>query len=517
MEAVGTPEDDPPNALASGRIGAASIAFFGLAAAAPAVTLITGVPAVLAAGAGQLVPWSFGLLAIVLVLFGAGFTAMARRTPSAGAAYPQVARGLGRPAGLTAAWLAITGYQAIQFGLYALAGAVVSPLAQSFLGVTVPWWAGAAGCWAVVALLGTMRIEVAAGVLGLLAVAEAAVLAGLGASNLLQPAGGRITADSILVADPAAISRPVLGLLLAAGVLAFAGFESSGNYTEEAFRPRTTAAFGMYGSIALITLLLGGLSWTMIVATGPDRIAGVAGAHGGDLLLVLAEERLLPWAVTTGRAMLVIGVLAGILALHHAIARYLFAMGRGGGGAGGLGGPGRRPGAPRAASLTQSLIAGAGLGGAFLAGADPGPATARWMILGGALSVLVLLLLTSLAGLLHLNRVPGVESAWSRFVAPFLSTVSLGSLAYLAFRDLPAILGLPSGYPLVKVVPAAIAGCLALGLAHAAVLRSFRPERYAGIGLSGMAVVIKPRKAAPDNRIPRQRTPGAHRPERIDQ
>ncbi|WP_232050480.1 APC family permease [Actinoplanes sp. OR16] len=511
---MATPGDEPPYALASGRIGAAAVAFFGLAAAAPVVTLITLVPDAFAAGAGQLLPWSFAGLAVVLLFFCSGYAAMARRSPSAGAAYTQVARGVGRPAGLTAAWLAIAGYQAIQFGLYALAGAAITPLARAVTDVAVPWWAGAVVFWALVALLGTMRIEVAAGVVGLLAVAEAAVLVGLGASNLLQPSGGRITEDSILVADVGAVSRPVLGLLLAAAVLAFAGFESAGVYAEETLRPRRTAGLGAYGAVVLLALLLGGLSWSMIVAAGPERIAGVAGARRGELLYDLAGERLLPWAMTTGRAILVVGVLAGVLALHHAMARQLYAMGREGVLPSVLSSTGRRTRAPRAASVTQTLIAGAALGGAYLAGADPGPATARWMILGGALSILVLWLVTSLAALLHLNRVPGDEGAWGRFAAPVLSTVFLGSLAYLAFSDLPGILGLPAGYPLVRAVPAAIGGCLVLGLAHAAVIRGIWPERYAGIGLCGTAVVITPQSPAP--LIPRQRTPGAHRPERID-
>ncbi|WP_433828178.1 APC family permease [Actinoplanes sp. CA-015351] len=514
---MGTPEDDPPHVLASGRIGAASVSFFGLAAAAPVVTLITLVPVALAAGSGALVPLSFVALAVVLLLFCGGYAAMARRSPSAGAAYAQVARGLGRPAGLTTAWLAVTGYQAIQFGLYALAGAAVTPLAQSWAGVTVPWWAGAAGCWVLVALFGTMRIEVAAGVIGLLAVGEAAVLAGMGASNLLQPFGGRITLDSIRVDDPGLIDRPVLGLLLAAGVLAFAGFESTGNYAEESLRPQRTAGLGGYGAAVLVALLLGGLSWTMIVAAGPSRIGAVADARGSELLFDLADERLLPWAVTLGRLILVTSVLAGVLALHHALARHLYALGRDGVLPGVLAGTGRRTGAPRAASLTQSLIAGAALAGAYVAGADPGPVTARWMILGGALSILLLLLAASLAALLHLNRVPGDEGAWTRFISPLLSTVSLGSLVYLAFRDLPQILGLPAGYPLVRAVPAAIGAVVLVGLVHAAVIRWRWPIRYAGIGLGGTAVVVTPEKVkeeSPEIRIPQQRDPGVHRPER---
>jgi amino acid transporter len=504
--------------LAAGRVGAASIAFAGVAAAAPIVTLVTVVPAALADGAGPLVPWSFAVAGLVLLLFCAGQAAMSRRFPSAGAAYSQVAHGLGRPGGMAAAWLAIAGYHAIQFGLYALAGVAAAPLLSSFLGLAAPWWAVAAACWAIVALCGTMRIEVAAAVIGLLAVAQAAVLAGVGAAGVMQPAGGRITVGSIRIADPAVLDRPALGLLLAVAALAFAGFESSATYAEEGFQPRRSAGFGGYWAVLLVTLLLAGFSWSMIVAAGPDRVA-VAAARGPELLFDLAGERLAPWAVTLGRAMLFTGVLAAILALHMAIARYLYALGRERVLPAVLGRTGRRTAAPRAASVTQSLIAGAALAGAHAAGADPGPRTARWLITGGALSILVLLLLVAVSALLRLNRVPGPEGPWGRFLAPVLSTVSLASLAVAAFRDLPALLDLPAGYPLVKVIPAALATCVLLAVAHALLLRRLRPVIYAGIGLAGTPVVVTPppphaEPEAPS--IPRQRDPGAHRPERVD-
>ncbi|MBG0565141.1 APC family permease [Actinoplanes aureus] len=518
MESVGTPEDDPSNALAPGRIGAAFVAVLGLAAAAPIVTAVTVLPSALAGGAGSLLPLAFAAVAVVLLLFCTGYAAMTRRAPSAGAAYAYVARGLGRPAGLTAAWLAVAGYQAIQFGLYVITGVAAAPLLRSWSGVAVPWWAVAAACWAFVVLCGTMRVEIAAGVLALLAGAEAAVLAVLTAVNVVKPYAGRVTTESITIGDPAAVDRPMLGLLLAVGVLAFAGFETTGTYAEEALRPRRSTGLAGFGAVVLIVLLLGGLSWSMIVAAGPGSIAGRAGGHGTELVFALAAERTDPWAVTLARAVFFVGVLAGLLALHHAIARYLYAMGREQVLPGVLGRTGRRTGAPRTASLTQSLVAGAALAGAWAAGADPGPGTARWLIVGGALSILVLYVLTSLAALLHLNRNPGVEGAWTRFLAPVLSTVSLTSIAYLAFRDLPGLLDLPAGYALVRAVPGALAGCLLLGLCHAAVLRARNPVVYAGIGLGGAAVVITPQPPAEPEppRIPRQRTPGAHRPERVE-
>ncbi|WP_433793176.1 APC family permease [Actinoplanes sp. CA-252034] len=504
--------------LASGRVGAASIAFAGVAATAPMVTLVTVVPAALADGAGPLVPWSFAVAGLALLLFCAGRAAMIRRFPSAGAAYSQVAHGLGRPGGVVAAWLAIAGYQAIQFGLYALAGLTAAPLLSS-LGLTAPWWVVAAACWAIVALCGTMRIEVAAALIGLVTVAQAAVLAGVGAADVMQPAGGRVAADSIRITGPALLDRPALGLLLVVAALAFAGLESSAGYAEEGFQPRRSAGFGGYWAVVLLTLLLGGLTWSMIVAAGPDRIAAAA-ARGPELLFDLAAERLAPWAVTLSRAMLLAGVLAAILALHAVIARYLYALGRERVLPGVLGRTRRRTAAPRAASVTQSLIAGAALAGAHAAGAAPGLRTARWLIAGGSLGILLLLLLVSVAALLRLNRVPGPEGAWSRFLAPVLSTVSLGTLAVLAFRDLPALLALPAGYPLVRVIPAAFATCLVLAVAHALLLRRLRPVIYAGIGLAGTPVVVTPPAVSHAEpavaTIPRQRDPGAHRPERID-
>ncbi|MFI1995795.1 amino acid permease [Actinoplanes sp. NPDC020271] len=526
---MATPEEPPhtaPAGLARGRLGAGNVAFIGVAAAVPAATVVLVIPPVLAAGAGPLAALSVVAVAVVLFLFGTPYAAMIRRTPSAGAAYPQVARGLGRPAALIAAWLALAGYHAIQFGLYALAGQAAAPLLHSFFGVTAPWWAVAAGCWAVVALGGLLRAEFAAAAIAVLAVVEAAVLAGLAGAFVVRPAGGRITTSTFLPTELSAIDRPLLGLLLAVAVLAFAGFETTAAYSEEARDPHRTAGRGARVTIVLLTLLLAGVTWSMIVAAGPRGVAGRAAARGPELLFTLADERLAPWAVTTGRLALLTGLLGGILAVHQAVARCLFALGRERVLPAVLGNVSERTRAPRAASLTQTLVAGAALLGAALAGAGSSARTARWLTVGGSLAVLVLLLLTAVAALLHLNRVPGREGVWSRFAAPVLSAVALGVLLYLACLNLPELLGVPSGSPWPAVVFGGLAGCLVTGSVHALALRSVRPVRYAGIGLGGTAVVITPVSPPPRPvpeeadpveavKVPRQRVPGAHRPERV--
>jgi amino acid transporter len=261
--------------------------------------------------------------------------------------------------------------------------------------------------------------------------------------------------------------------------------------------------------VILFAALLAGSAWSMAVAAGPDRVGMLAGARGPELLFDLAAACLAPWAVTLGRVMLLTGLLVAMLALHQAISRYLFALGREQVFPRVLGRTARRTSAPRAASLTQSVIGAVAIGAAYLCGVEVPDVLARRLAAWGGLGILILLLATSVAALLHLNRVPGGEGAWSRFVAPILYTVALGSLCYLAFRDLPALLGVRAADRLIWIAPGALGAVAAVGVLHAWMLRGTRPEVYAGIGQGGVPIVVTPR-------IPRPREPGAHRPERVD-
>jgi amino acid transporter len=503
---VGTPEDSP-HTLASGRIGAAAVFFFALAATAPISVLIFVVPAAYARGGGPLVPLAFVALAVVLVLFAAGYAAMAHRAPFAGAMYAYVSRGLGRPSGLAAAWIALISYLALQLGLYGVIGVAVAPLLHSWFGVGAAWWMVAAACWAVVAIGGTLRIEITGGLMAVLVIAETAVIAGFAAANVIDPAGGRIPLGTIVPAHPAAIDRPALGLLLAVGVLAFVGFETTGAYAEETMRPRREAGRATYVVVVLLGLVLAAFAWSMIVAAGPDRVGALAQTRGPELIFDLAAARLAPWAVTLGRLMLVTGLLAAMLSLHHTISRYLFALGRERVFPRALGRTARRTRAPRTASLIQSLFVAAVLG---YAATLPSPVVvAQQLAVFGGLGILLLLLATSLAALLYLNQVPGGEGFWGRFVAPILSTVALGALCFLASVNLPALLGVAPGDVLRWVVPGVLAALALVGLIHGWSLRKASPVTYAGIGQGGAPVVVTPQ-------VPLPREPGKHRPERVN-
>ncbi|WP_250028996.1 APC family permease [Paractinoplanes maris] len=497
------PTEDSPHTLAAGRLGAAAVTFFALAVTAPIAVLISVVPAAYATGGGPLVPLSFLALGVVLMLFAPGYAAMAHRAPFAGAMYTFVARGLGRPAGTGSAWLALASYQAIQLGLYGLVGAAAAPVLSSWFGVSAEWWMVAAGCWLLVALGGTIRVEVAGGLIALLVLTEIAVAAGFATANVLDPGAGGLTVGSILPPGPG-IDRSAVGLLLAVGLLAFAGFETAGAYAEESIRPRRDTGRATYATVAAFALLLAGTSWSLSAAAGAGRITELAQARGSELMFDLAAARLAPWAVTLGRLVLLTGLLAAILALHQVMSRYLFALGRERVLPAGLGRTSRRTLAPRTASLTQSAVAALLLATGAAVGVADAPQTGHHLMIAGGLGILVLLLATSVAALLHLNRVPDGEGAFTRFAGPVLATVALGSLTYLVWVDLAE--------PLRRLLPVGLAAVALLGVLHGLIVRGARPVIYAGIGQGGVPVVVTPELPRPRASI---KEPGAHRPERV--
>ncbi|MCA2214415.1 APC family permease [Jidongwangia harbinensis] len=504
------PQDASTWTLATGRLGSLSLVLLALAATTPLTVVTTAVPAAHARGETGFVPAGFVAVGLIVLCFATGYAAMSGRGPHAGALYAFIARGLGRPVGVGGAWVALIAYHALQIGLYGAVGAAAAPLLTAWFGAAAPWWLVAAICWLVVAVCGTARVDVVAGLLGLLVLVELAVIGGVAVASLLHPSDGRITwAGMVPPGGPA--DRPALGLLLVAAAFAFVGFEATAAFGEEAIRPRRSGR-STYAVVLLLAVLYPIASWAMSVAAGP-QVAALAAARGPELWFDLTGERFAPWAVTLGRMLVLTGLLAGLVALHHVIARYAFALSREGLLPRPLGRARRRTSAPRAASLTQSTIAAAAIVTAAVLDPDPPTEMVRWLTVTGALGMFLLLTATALATLIFLNRSPSGENVWVRFLAPGLATVGLGALAYLAFAQLPTLLGVPGRAPLVWIVPAGYALVLLAGMGYGHGLRKARPIRYAGIGLGGSAVVGTP--SVPKQSVPKQRAPGAHRPERV--
>ncbi|WP_051579431.1 hypothetical protein [Pseudonocardia acaciae] len=92
--------------MAAGSLNARHVIFMVLAAAAPMAVVVAIMPLAFALGNGPGTPGTFLLAAVVLLLFSVGYVRAVPYVRNAGAFYAYIARGLGRPLGLVAAYVA---------------------------------------------------------------------------------------------------------------------------------------------------------------------------------------------------------------------------------------------------------------------------------------------------------------------------------------------------------------------------------------------------------------------------
>lgn len=173
--------------LARNRIGKPAVLSFILAAVAPltvaaglitsayAVTGLTGIPA------------AFIVVAVILAVFAAGYTAMSRHLTHAGAFYSFIAAGLGRVPGTAAALVALGAYSCLQIALYGMLGPFAASQAAAHFGIHAPWWQFALGAWALITVLGLLRVEITGRVLATLTGVEIVVIGALTIAGLTHP------------------------------------------------------------------------------------------------------------------------------------------------------------------------------------------------------------------------------------------------------------------------------------------------------------------------------------------
>ncbi|WP_433349260.1 APC family permease [Micromonospora sp. CA-111912] len=479
------------DALARGRLGVPSVIFFVLSAAAP-LTVVAGVVTTGYAVTGVTgMPLAFLVVGAVLALFSVGYVAMARRVENAGAFYAYVSRGLGRPAGVSAAWIAMMSYNALQVGLYGAIGAAASPVLQRLFDVDPAWWVVALAAWAMVAVLGLLRVDVNGMVLAVLLVAEIVVILVFDLGQLSHPAGG---SASFTALSPASLLVPGAGALLVIAATGFVGFESAVVFSEESKDPKRTVPMATYLSVAIIAGIYALSSWTMTVATGPDQVSAQAGEQSVELIFNLAGAHLGDTAVTIGQALFMTSVLAAMISFHNTTARYIFALGRERVLPEAFGRTSPRTGSPRVASLAQSVL---GLLVILLYatnGWDPVRQLFYYTGVGGGFGVLLLIATTSIAVMAYFARTRVEESLWRRLVAPGLAAVALVAIIIVALDNFAVLLGVAPDSPLRWGVPAAFPVVALLGLHWALVLRRRRPDAYAriGLGAESAAMLVTP-------------------------
>ncbi|SDY41502.1 Amino acid transporter [Micromonospora pattaloongensis] len=466
--------------LAANRLGLGGVLSAAGAAIAPAVVVAGVISTGYAVTGVTSFPVALLAVALVLGLFCPGYIAMSKRIRNAGAFYTYIARGLGRPVGVAAAFVALPAYATMAVATYGAIGPVGSAIIADTVGVTVPWGLVAVGVWLLVTVLGALRISISARVLAVALACEVVVVLVADLVNLAHPHAGRVSLDAW---DPTTLAGH-WGIALAIAGTSFIGFEAAAVFSEESRGARTVAlattlaltlAFGLYA--------LSG--WAMAVTVGSANLQAAAGRHGPDLPFVTAAGHLgSDLIVDLGRVLFVSSLFAAALAYHNTVTRYAFALGR----EGVLPAPLARlrptSGAPVTASLTISAVAGTVIIGYAAADADPLVQLFFWGGTIGALGVLLLIATTSASVLGFFRRDPDGTGRFTRVVAPALAALLLVGVIALIVDNLAGLLGVAPGSPLSWAVPAAYAGLAALGLGWAYVLRRTRPETYHAIGLN---------------------------------
>lgn len=466
--------------LASNRLGVPSVVFFIVSAAAPLTTAAGGATTGFAVTGVLGLPVAYVVVTLILTVFAVGYVAMSRHVTNAGAFYAYVVHGLGRVPGVGASFVALLAYNAMQIGLYGIFGVALSELMATLFAFSPPWWLCALAGWAVVGVLGVLRVDINGRVLAVLLISECVIVLLYDATFLANPAGGTISFDTL---SPGNLAAAGWGATLMVAVAGFVGFEGSAVFAEETKDPRRTVARATFIAIAFIGVLYTLSSWALSVATGPDNIVADAQVQGPRLLFNLADGYLGRAAADLGQVLFVTSLFAALLSFHNTVARYLFSLGREEVLPPIVGAAHYRTGSPYVGSLTQTVLAFLVIVLTAVAGLNPVITLFFAGTTLAALGVLILMVVVSFAVVGYFRARVAAETSWSRTAAPAIAGVLLLFAVVLTLMNIEVLLSVPPDDPLTWILPSTYAVAALLGVGWGWYLKKQRPDIYATIGL----------------------------------
>ncbi|MBX9366250.1 APC family permease [Streptomyces sp. WAC04114] len=478
-------------ALRADRLGTGGLLLSVLAATAPLMVVAGVMPTTFAVMGIVGQPLLFVVLGVVLILFSVGYAEMSRHVHNAGAFYAYISRGLGGTAGASAALVALVAYNALQVGIYGIFGFEVSGLFATYADVEIAWWIPALVAALAVGLLGWLKIDVNARVLGVLLVIEVLLVVIFDVAALTDPGKEGLSLHAF---NPDTLTGAGVGTALCFCIAAFLGFEQAPVYAEETSRPHVLVPRVMFFAVGGVAVFFALSSWALTVATGPSAIVGTSQKQSAGLLFFLTESRLGGTFTDVLHVLFVTGMFAALLSFHNVVARYAFAMGREGLLPAAFGRTSGSSGAPGTGSLLQTVVAVVVVA-AFAVGDDKpaGDPTApvlhlfTWFGNIGALGVIVLMAAASLSVVVFfVRRGAAGAQAW-RLVTSALAGIALLVIAGYTVKDFEVLVGAGPGSSLSWVLPGIIGLAALAGVVLGLVLRARAPEKHARIGLGNEA------------------------------
>ncbi|MFI2633538.1 APC family permease [Streptomyces collinus] len=478
-------------ALRADRLGTGGLLLSVLAATAPLMVVAGVMPTTFAVMGIVGQPLLFVVLGVVLILFSVGYAEMSRHVHNAGAFYAYISRGLGGTAGAGAALVALVAYNALQVGIYGIFGFEVSGLLATYADVQIAWWIPALVAALAVGLLGWLKIDVNARVLGVLLVIEVLLVVVFDIAAIADPGKEGLSLHAF---NPDTLTGAGVGTALCFCIAAFLGFEQAPVYAEETSRPHVLVPRVMFLAVAGVAVFFALSSWALTVATGPAAVVGTSQKQSAGLLFFLTESRLGGTFTDVLHVLFVTGMFAALLSFHNVVARYAFAMGREGLLPAAFGRTSGSSGAPGTGSLLQTVVAVVVVVAFAIADDKPaGDPTApvlqlfTWFGNIGALGVIVLMAAASLSVVVFfVRRGAAGTQAW-RLVTSALAGIALLVIAGYTVKDFEVLVGAGPDSSLSWVLPGIIGLAALAGVALGLVLRVRAPEKHARIGLGNEA------------------------------
>lgn len=185
--------------------------------------------------------------------------------------------------------VALISYLTLEIAVYGLIGQGAQALFSSYGLPTIHWGIWAFTAFAIVTLLGHFNVDLSRNVLGVLLIAEVAIVLALDAAVIFT--GGHEGLSTGIVTPPEIVSGAT-GIALLFAILSFIGFEATAVFRGEARDPLRTIPRATYLAVIPIGLFYTVSTWALISAFGDSRAVEQAQADPSALLPNATQEHL---------------------------------------------------------------------------------------------------------------------------------------------------------------------------------------------------------------------------------
>ncbi|MFZ3593704.1 APC family permease [Streptomyces sp. BH104] len=474
---------EPVQRLKANSVGLVGVVFMAVATAAPITAMTGNLPIAVGFGNGTGAPAGYLFATLVLTVFSVGYVAMAKRITAAGAFYGYISHGLGRITGMASGMLAVLAYIVFEASIVGVFSYFARTTVHDQLGWDIPWIVCAAAMLAVTAVLAFFDINLTAKALGVMLIAEIAVLFAVATAVLIHGGGpDGIPVEPINPKNAFTGASAGLGLFFA--FWSWVGFESTAMYGEESRDPKRVIPRATLISVVGVGLFYVYVSWMTIAGNGLDgSVKTSSGTSPLDLFFDPAHTFIGAWAVDAFQWLLITGSFACGMAFHQCASRYLYAIGREGFLHPALGRTHRKHGSPYVASFVQSVIAVVLVGAFWATGQDPYIHLYTLLAILGTMAILIVQTLCSFAVIGYFRRNHPQDRHWFRtLVAPLLGGIGMTAVVVLLVVNMDTAAGTAAGSLFFKAIPWIVGLVFFGGLALGLYVKSRHPHRYEVIG-----------------------------------